>query len=84
MITFNKEKDMEEFLKGITKLEPEDFIALAKVLDVKMSEVDKDTGKFTLRDAEKIVEDMVVVFRGLKHKERKIILKAVAKSGSNT
>ena len=84
MITFNKEKDMEVFLKGITKLEPEEFIALAKVLDVKLSDVDKDTGKFTLRDAEKVMEDMVITFRKLKHKERKLILKVVAKSGSGT
>ena len=84
MITFNKEKDMEEFLHGITKLEPEDFIALAQVLDIKMSIVNKETGEYSVRDAEEVLEDMIVVFRTLKHKERKIILKAVAKSGSNT
>lgn len=81
MITFNKEKDIEELLRGITKLSPEDFIALAKVLDVKMSNVDKETGEYTLRDAEEIINDMVVSFRSYKHKERKIILKAVKNSG---
>jgi hypothetical protein len=84
MITFNKDKDIEELLRGITKLTPEDFIALAKVLDVKMSNVDKETGEYALRDAEEIIEDMVVSFRKYKHKERKIILKAVKKSGSHT
>jgi hypothetical protein len=84
MITFNKEKDMEEFLRGITKLSPEDFIALAKVLDVKMSNVDKETGKYTLRDAEEIINDMIIAFRKYKHKERKIILKAVKNSGPRT
>ena len=84
MITFNKEKDIEELLRGITKLSPEDFIALAKVLDVKMSNVDKETGESTLRDAEEIINDMVVSFRSYKHKERKIILKAVKNSGPRT
>lgn len=84
MITFNKEKDIEEFLRGITKLSPEDFIALAKVLDVKMSNVDKETGEYTLRDAEEIIQDMIASFRKYKHKERKIILKAVKNSGSRS
>ena len=84
MITFNKEKDIEELLRGITKLIPEDFIALTKVLDVKMSLVDKETGEYTLRDAEEIIEDIVVAFRKLKHKERKIVLKAVKNSGSRS
>ena len=81
MITFNKEKDMEEFLHGITKLTPENFIALAKVMDIKMSLVDKGTGEYTLRDAEEIINDMIIAFRKYKHKERKIILKAVKNSG---
>ena len=84
MITFNKEKDIEELLRGITKLTPEDFIALAKVLDIKMSNVDKETGEYTLRDAEEIIQDMIVSFRKYKHKERKIILKAVKNSGPRT
>ena len=84
MITFNKEKDIEELLRGIVKLSPEDFIALAKVLDVKMSLVDKETGEYTLRDAEEIINDMVIEFRKLKHKERKLVLKAVANSGTRT
>ena len=84
MITFNKEKDIEELLRGITKLSPEDFIALAKVLDVKMSNVDKETGEYTLRDAEEIINDMVASFRAYKHKERKLILKAVKNSGSKS
>ena len=84
MITFNKEKDIEELLRGIVKLSPEDFIALAKILDVKMSYVEPDTKKPTLRDAEEIINDIVAKFRKLKHKERKIVLKAVAKSGTTT
>lgn len=84
MITFNKEKDMEEFLRGITKLSPENFITLAKVMDVKMSLVNKETGEYTLRDAEEIINDMIIAFRKYKHKERKIILKAVKNSGPRT
>lgn len=84
MITFNKEKDMEEFLCGITKLSPENFVALAKVMDVKMSNVDKETGEYAVRDAEEIIDDMIAAFRKYKHKERKIILKAVKNSGSHS
>jgi hypothetical protein len=81
MITFNKEKDIEELLRGITKLSPEDFIALAKVLDVKMSTVDKETGEYAVRDAEEIINDMIATFRQYKHKARKLVLKAVQNSG---
>jgi hypothetical protein len=79
---FNKDKDEQELLVGLPKISPEDFIALAKLLDVKMSLVDKETGEYTLRDAEEVLVDIVAAFRKLKHKERKIILKAVKNSGS--
>ena len=81
---YNKDIDTAELMQGITKLSPEDFIALAKVLDVKMSNVDKETGEYTLRDAEEIIDDVIVAFRKLKHKERKMILKAVKNSGSRS
>ena len=81
---YNKDIDTNELMHGITKLSPEDFIALAKVLDVKMSLVDKETGEYTLRDAEEIIDDVIVAFRKLKHKERKMILKAVKNSGSRS
>ena len=84
MITFNKEKDIEELLRGITKLSPEDFIALAKVMDVKMSIVNKETGEYAVRGAEEVINDMVASFRKYHHKERKIILKAVKNSGSRS
>ena len=84
MITFNKENDIQELLQGMVKLEPEEFIALAKIFDIKMSVVDKETGEYTLRDAEEIVNDIVNGFRKLKHKQRKMILKAVKNSGPRT
>ena len=83
-MVFNKDKDEQIFLRGVTKLTPEDFIALSKVLDVKMSIVDKDTGEYAVRDAEDVLNDMVYEFRKLKHKERKIVLKAVSNSGSRS
>ena len=49
-----------------------------------MSVVDKDTGEYALRDAEDVLNDMVYEFRKLKHKERKIVLKAVSNSGSRS
>ena len=82
-MVFNKDKDEHELLVGVTKINPEEFIALAKLLDVKMSLVDKETGEYTLRDAEEVLGDIVFAFRKLKHKERKMILKAVKNSGSH-
>ena len=74
---FNKDKDEQVLLTRITKLTPEEFIALAKILDVKMSNVDKETGEYSLRDAEEILNYIVNKFRHLKHKERQMILKAM-------
>lgn len=76
---FNKDKDEQEFLHKVVKLTPEEFIGLAKVLDIKMSNVDVETGEYTLRDAEEILNDMIAAFRHYGHKERKIILKAMTK-----
>lgn len=82
MITFNKDRDVEELLQGIVRLSPEDFIALTEVLGVKKSYVEEETKKPVLRDAAEIIEDVVFEFRKLKHKERRMILKAVTKSGT--
>ena len=77
---FNKDKDTQDFVNKIVKITPEEFIALAQLLDVKMSVVDKETGKYALRDAEDILNECIGVFRRLPHKARKAILKAMAKS----
>lgn len=77
---FNKDRDEQEFLVRMTKIAPEEFIALAQLLDVKMSVVDKETGEYAVRDAEEVVIECVNVFRKLPHKARKAILKAMAKS----
>ena len=77
---FNKDKDAQEFVNKIVKITPEEFIALARLLDVKMSVVDKESGKYDLRDAEDIINDCISMFRKLPHKARKAILKAMAKS----
>jgi hypothetical protein len=77
---FNKDKDEKEFLTRITKITPEEFIALADILAVKLSTVDKETGEYKLRDAEETLIECVNVFRRMPHKARKAILKAMAKS----
>ena len=77
---FNKDRDEQEFLVRMTKIAPEEFIALAQLLDVKMSVVDKETGEYALRDAEDILNECISVFRRMPHKARKAILKAMAKS----
>jgi hypothetical protein len=80
LVIFNKQKDEQAFIVLVCKITPEEFIALCKILSVKMSVVDKESGEYTLRDAEEIVEDCVNTFRRLPHKARKEILKAMAKS----
>ena len=80
---YNKDRDAGIFLQRITQLAPEDFVALAKVLDVKMSIVDKDSGEYTLRDAEEVLNDMIIAFRKHKHAERQIVLKAMKKAIAN-
>ena len=80
---YHKDRDAGIFLQRITKLSPEDFIALAKILDVKMSNVDKETGEYALRDAEEILNDMIIAFRKHKHAERQIVLKAMKKAIAN-
>ena len=45
-----------------------------------MSNVDKETGEYTLRDAEEILNDMIATFRKQKHAERQIVLKAMKKA----
>lgn len=81
MIEFNKRKEADDFVKQLVKLPPEHIIALAKLLDVRLSEVDAE-GKITLRDAEEIIEDCFTDFMKLKHKQRKIILQAMSKGGN--
>ena len=78
MIEFNKRKEADDFVKKLVKLPPEHIIALAKLLNVKLSEVDAE-GKITLRDAEEIIEGCFTAFMKLKHKQRKIILQAMSK-----
>jgi hypothetical protein len=45
-----------------------------------MSIVDKETGEYTLRDAEEILNDMIIAFRKYKHAERQVVLKAMKKA----
>lgn len=76
---FNKDKDEEIFLHRLVHLTPEEFIALAKYLGVKMSDVNTETGNYQIRDAEEITIDLVNAFRHCNHKERKTILKVMNK-----
>ena len=82
MIEFNKRKEADDFVKKLVKLPPEHIVALAKLLNVKLSNVDAE-GKITRRDAEEIVEDCFTAFLQLKHKHRKIVLQAMSKGESN-
>ena len=82
MIEFNKRQEADDFIKKLVKLPPEHIVALARLLNVKLSGVDAE-GKITLRDADEIVEDCFTAFLQLKHKQRKIVLQAMSKGESN-
>ena len=74
---FNKDKDERELLGKLVNLTPEQFLGLAKLLDIKISWFNSETKECGMKDAEQILEEIVAEFRKLKHKERKLILKAV-------
>ena len=78
-----KHKDREELLKLITDLTPEEFIGLARLLKVKMSTVNKETGEYAVRDAEEILNDCLAAFNRMKHKERKAYIAAIQKGRAN-
>lgn len=74
---FNKDRHEQDFLALLVKLKPEAVLGLTKVLSVKVSDVDKETGEIHRHDADQIVADLVGAFRKLPHKGRKIILDAM-------
>lgn len=76
---YNRDKDVQIFVNRVIKLTPEEFIGLAKLLSVRMSNVDAKTGEYTVRDGEEILNECVAVFRKLPHKARKEVLKAMLK-----
>lgn len=78
-----KHKDREELLKLITDLTPEEFVALARLLRVRLSIVEKDTGEYLVRDAEDILNDCLAAFNRMKHKERKAYIAAIQKGRTN-
>lgn len=77
MIIFNKEKDLGLFINRLVALTPEEFMGLAKVLDVMISVVDPETGDYKVKEAEALIDEMAKNFCALPHKERKFILKAM-------
>lgn len=73
MIYKEKEKSLEQFLIGISKLEPVEFCGLARIMGIKMDEVVDD--KRTLRPLEKIIEEMMDKFLGTTRRRQKELLK---------
>lgn len=76
---YNRDKDVQVFVNRVVKLTPEEFIGLAKLLSVRMSNVDAKTGDYIVRDGEEILNECIAVFRKLPHKARKEVLKAMLK-----
>lgn len=74
---FNKDKHEQDFLALLVKLKPEAIIGLTKLLSVKVSDVDKETGEIHKHEADQIVSDLTCAFRKLPHKGRKIVLDAM-------
>ena len=72
MIYKEEEKSLEQFLIGISKLEPFEFMGLTNILGVKVDEI--IDCKPTPRPLEKIMEELINKFLGLNRKRRKEIL----------
>lgn len=70
-------KDVSTFIQKVLTLKPEQFIGLAKILDVKLSNFDKETKKTSLRDAEDIFSDMIVAFGKLNRSQRRTIIREI-------
>lgn len=64
-----------EFIKLISKLEPIEFIGIARILCVDIM----DEANKTPRDFEDILSDVVVKFNSLARKQRRDILKVLRK-----
>ena len=72
-------KDVSTFIQKVVMLKPEHFIGLAKVLNVKLSNFDKETKKISLRDAEDISNDMIIAFGKLNRSQRRTIIREIDK-----
>lgn len=72
-------KDVSTFIQKVVILKPEHFLALAKILDVKLSNFDKETKKTSLRDAEEIFRDMIVAFGKSNRSSRRTIIREIDK-----
>lgn len=85
MIEYRKTKDLELFLKRISKLEDAEFIGLAKLLKVKIVEFDigekKDNGATQvtpkITPTETIISEMIDNFLKMRKANRTKILKMI-------
>lgn len=78
-----KDNDVQEFYKMVVTLTPEEFLGLAKLFNLRLSEVNPETGDFRKKDGEEILNDCAASFRRLKHRERKKLLAAVVEGKKN-
>ena len=75
----NKEKNVNEFAKLITKLNAASIIGLTRLLEVKVfyDDVKDDQGHPMPRSGEAIIEDCLVKFYSLNRSNRRKILQMV-------
>lgn len=75
----NKEKNVNEFAKLITKLNAASIIGLTRLLEVKVfyDDVKDDQGHPMPRSGEAIIEDCLVKFYSLNRSDRRKILQMV-------
>lgn len=74
MLIKRLEKDFEEFLDMIVKLEPNEWLGVARILDVKVELLRETDNKIEPRSAEDIFEEMLDKFLALNKKRRKTLL----------
>lgn len=71
-LTTAREKDAIEFMASVSKLAPDEFLGVAKILCLKLLD---DNGE--PKPAEKLIGDMIDKYWGLKKRVRRDILKVV-------
>ena len=76
------EKDFEQFVRLLPQLEPIEFFGLAKLFGVALCELDETDGTRLDRPLDRIFEDMMNRFEGLKKKKRKEILEIMSQAAS--
>lgn len=72
---------VDDFIKGISKLKPNEFANLARLMDIKLiAKVDTEE-KFIQRDFNDILEEMINTFEKMNRTTKRRVIKIINSSG---